>query len=41
MSEKIISIRSGNEKFTMSVTEEDYEAWKGSVDCQHFFRQFL
>ncbi len=31
MSEKIISIRSGNEKFTMSVTEESYEAWKDSA----------
>ena len=31
MSEKIIRIKSGNEEFTMSVTEESYEAWKDSA----------
>ena len=31
MSEKIIRIKSGNEEFTMSVTEESYEAWKNSA----------
>ena len=31
MSEKIIRIKSGNEKFTMSVTEESYEAWKDNA----------
>ncbi len=31
MSEKIIRIKSGNEEFTLNVTEESYEAWKDSA----------
>ena len=31
MSEKIIRIKSGNEEFTLEVTEEPYEAWKDSA----------
>ncbi len=31
MSEKIIRIKSGNEEFTMSVTEESYGAWKDNA----------
>ena len=31
MSEKIIRIQSGNEEFTLNVTEESYGAWKDSA----------